>query len=308
MENFLKRAGLRSFEFEPLGGDGSSRSFWRVKTPKESFILILPQEGEFGLKEARSYVLIGRFLEEKGLPVPRIYAYEEEKGFILAEDLGDQRLEDISPEKRYPLYRQALEILASFRGLFKDFPREAALETLFYDSRLMWKREACYFLEEFLSEYLGPSELHQAEDLLFCLWERLKHWARPQAFLHRDFQSRNLMVKGERLYLIDFQAARLGPSAYDLASLLIDPYVALPEKERKRLQKEFEALVSLEPEEFEALALFRNFQILGAFSKLTKAGKVWFRAYIPQAVRTLKELLALFPPEGAALAAYLPSF
>ena len=306
IEKFLACAGLQDFTLRPLKGDGSARRFWRVFTREGSLVLILPQPGDFGRREARSYVLIGEFLRQKGLPVPEIYAYDEESGFILVEDLGDTRLQDLPPARRRPFYQKALQILIRLRENAAAFPGEAALETLHYDASLMWEREARYFLQEFLAPHLTEEEVSKAEGVLRALWEEARKFARPQAILHRDFQSRNLMVRGEELYLIDFQGARLGPSAYDLASLLIDPYVALPEREQDSLRREFESFFPLEPKEFEALALFRNLQILGAFARLSRMGKLWFRDYIPQALKTLRALLKHFPPAGKTLERFLP--
>jgi len=303
---FLHSFGLRPFSLTPLKGDGSKRSFLRVETGGQSLVLILPQPGGFGLREARAYVHIGRFLRQKGLPVPRIYAYDEKRGFILVEDLGDTRLQDLAPERREPFYRQALEILARLSRLGETFPEEVTLEGR-YDASLMWEKEASYFLREFLAPRLkDQAKVKEAESILHALWKKAAGFARPQGVLHRDFQSRNLMLKGGKLYVIDFQAARLGPSAYDLASLLIDPYAGLTDREKTTLRKEFEAQVPLLSGEFEAFCLFRNFQILGAFAKLTREGKRWFEAYIPRALASLRKHLGWFPPEGEALLKLLP--
>ena len=297
----MRREGLFPAEIVPLRGDGSARRFFRLKAGERSLILILPQEGEFGLREARAYAGFSAFLRGYGVPAPEVLAYEEETGLLLVEDLGDLRLFDLPRERRKALYPKAVRILARLRELAASFPRELALEGLSYDAATMWEKEACYFLEAFLARYLGMRELSVFEAPLRALWARLKGLARPEAVLHRDFQSKNLMVKGERLYVIDFQGLRLGPSAYDLASLLIDPYVALSPEEREDLISLAERLIPLERDAFFGLSLFRNFQVLGAFAKLTLEGKSWFAAYIPQALRTLKEHLSLFPPEGEEL-------
>ena len=119
-------------------------------------------------------------------------------------------------------------------------------------------------------------------------------------FLHRDFQSRNIMVRKQGLGILDWQGARFGPLAYDLASLLIDPYVDLSGDEQRQIYCYYlEVLGKTLPEEersfekyYPYLALQRNLQILGAFSFLTRSrGKTYFEAYIPAAVRTLRGLL-----------------
>ena len=114
-------------------------------------------------------------------------------------------------------------------------------------------------------------------------------------------QSRNIMVKGRKVYFIDFQGGRIGPIQYDLASLLIDPYVELPDVIQSELiDYSYELLSSvtdLNQEQFLACyhycRLTRNLQILGAFAFLSKVkGKTYFEKYIPAAVKSLRSNLA----------------
>ena len=124
-----------------------------------------------------------------------------------------------------------------------------------------------------------------------------------KGFMHRDVQSRNIMVKDDQFYFIDFQQGRLGPLQYDLAALLIDPYVQLP----RTLQKElldycFEILTNLKKINknkfytgYRYCAVARNLQILGAFGYLSRVKKkMFFEKYIPDAVKTLKNNLSIF--------------
>ena len=120
--------------------------------------------------------------------------------------------------------------------------------------------------------------------------------------LHRDFQSRNLMVHEGKIRIIDFQGARLGPLGYDLASLLIDPYVSLPiEFQNDLLSCYLSSLEKYIPIDFERfckgyyfLALQRNLQILGAFSFLSqKRKKSFFIRYIKPAAESLNRLLQM---------------
>ena len=127
----------------------------------------------------------------------------------------------------------------------------------------------------------------------------------PQKFfLHRDFQSRNLMVHQNRLWLIDFQGARLGPPQYDLASLLLDPYVNLPLTFQEGLVTAFLSLLQehrkIDPaawrQQYNYVALCRNLQILGAYGFLShQKGKNFFRQFIPIACRSLAYRLELLP-------------
>ena len=119
-------------------------------------------------------------------------------------------------------------------------------------------------------------------------------------FLHRDFQSRNIMIAGKKIGILDWQGGRLGPLAYDLASLLIDPYTNLPVPEKEEIYNAYHQLLRRErpqglasfEKSFPYLAIQRNLQILGAFSFLSRVrGKTYFEDYIPGALQSLRHLL-----------------
>ncbi len=123
-------------------------------------------------------------------------------------------------------------------------------------------------------------------------------------FLHRDFQSRNLMLQHDRLWVIDFQGARLGPLQYDLAALLLDPYVNLPLAGQETLLAEYLFLLQehlpIDPvawrQRYDYVALCRNLQILGAYGFLSQhKGKTFFRQFIPAACRSLQHRLEILP-------------
>jgi aminoglycoside/choline kinase family phosphotransferase len=125
--------------------------------------------------------------------------------------------------------------------------------------------------------------------------------------MHRDLQSRNIMAKDGRFFFIDFQGGRLGPVQYDLASLLIDPYVGLAADEQDRLLdyaiRQMALRQPIDPEKFRRrfafCALSRSLQILGAFGFLsTVKGKKRFARYIPAALRGLASRLAKFGTGG----------
>lgn len=283
--------GITPIRMESLSGDGSARRFFRLHLRGETCILILPQPGRYGLREARSYYRLGRFFRQHGLPVPEIYAFSEPEGLLLVEDLGDTRLAE-HPDK-LALYPRALDLLLHLQSLTPSFPREAVLETLYYHREFIWEKEILYFESWYLQRRRGKRWLPEERRLWREFLKEGESNFLPPVVLHRDFQSRNLMVREGKVYLIDFQGARLGPPSYDLASLLYDPYV-------KRLPREFlwtlyrnrspwpeEALLR----ELRYTRIFRLLQALGAFVKLSLQGKTWFESFIPQAENTLKELL-----------------
>jgi aminoglycoside/choline kinase family phosphotransferase len=150
----------------------------------------------------------------------------------------------------------------------------------------------------------------------FLLADRIEAYA-VEGFIHRDLQSRNIMLRDGKIYFIDFQGGRTGPVQYDLASLLIDPYVNISAACREELSAYAVKRLSVLSGEsqnrcrngFRYCALSRNLQILGAFGFLTAQGKNWFEAAIPDALEGLNRVLADLPrkefPKLAALARQL---
>ena len=167
---------------------------------------------------------------------------------------------------------------------------------------LMIKRESGYFLQAFCKEYLGKIVDEHALNQEFIQLAKRAAQERSDFLLHRDFQSRNLMVYEGKVRIIDFQGARLGPLAYDLASLLIDPYASLGVEEQEAVfnyyvEQASNILQGFDAEQFIRgyifLALQRNLQILGAFAFLSQQkGKSFFEQYIIPATNSLQKRLS----------------
>lgn len=293
---------------QPLAGDGSDRRFFRLLGSPTVVLLHHPHPPGRGVTENDSYFHLGRHLQAQGAPVPEIHHYCREEGWLLLEDLGDINLEAaLKREGREDQlrfrYRQALEILVNLQLRGKEgFNPAWCFDTPMVHRPFLWERECGYFVRAFLQGYLG---LKVSLDDLAPDFERLLTRALtpgPNFFLHRDFQSRNLMIKNGRLRVIDFQGGRLGPLGYDVAALLIDPYVNLQPAWQEELLAYYldlleERLPGADREAFTAqyrhLALSRNLQILGAFGYLTKVKeKANFARYIPTAVAGLRQRLA----------------
>jgi aminoglycoside/choline kinase family phosphotransferase len=174
-----------------------------------------------------------------------------------------------------------------------DFDERWCWDTPRYDRQLMLVRESGYFIRSFWQEMLGRPIPDGLEDEFLGIADQAAE-APAGFFLHRDFQSRNLMVKDGQIRIIDFQGGRRGPLAYDLASLLIDPYAALPRAlQDQLLHRYLERLGRRMPDidsraflrHYSLLALQRNLQIIGAFAFLSRVrGKVFFADYIRPAV------------------------
>ncbi len=291
-----------------LAPDGSQRRFIRLVNPAGQRILVIePPPGDaVGLAEARAAWQIGLHLFNQGIPVPKPYGFEEKSGRLYVEDLGNTRLFDCaanqSEQEQYRWYRLAIQELVAMQLEGVDqFSPTWCWDTPRYDRQLMLERESGYFLAALCRDLLAidyDEALVGNECLLLA--EQASR-APAHFFLHRDFQSRNIMITEEKIRIIDYQGGRLGPLAYDLASLLLDPYVGLSPSMQAELFREYGSLLrsalhydldQLQKEYF-FLSLQRTLQMLGAFAFLShQRQKPFFAAYISPALENLERLLA----------------
>ncbi len=300
--------------WEPLAGDGSDRRWLRLGAGGRSLVM-----ADHGLRpgpavaEADAFVAIGRHLRQAGAPVPAICFADTFAGLVFLEDLGNTRLQEAAgrePDRRRVLgwYREVIDSLVAMamEGA-RGFDPAWAFQTPRYSRELILERECRYFVEAFLNRVAGVSDgFEHFEDEFGAIAENaLRHGV--EGFMHRDFQSRNIMRWQGRWYFIDFQGGRIGPLQYDLASLLIDPYMDLaPAEQEELLGHALLRLASRRPvdparfrQSYTHCALARNLQILGAFGFLgTVQDKPFFTEHIPMALARLNARLAGFAPAG----------
>jgi aminoglycoside/choline kinase family phosphotransferase len=306
---FLEQIGLGGSHLEtcPIPADGSSRSFWRVTINKSriSFIVMAnPPKDPVSFRENQAYLMIGKHLRNTGVTVPEIHTASLEKGWFIMEDMGRASLQQkvsSSGNNWLPLYEMVLEQLLRFQiDGFKGFDPEWCCQTRSYNLQVMLRYEAYYFKEAFLQKYMGLkndfAELEGAFDYIAMTASK----ANNGFLLHRDFQSRNILILKGNAGIIDWQGARSGPLAYDAASLIIDPYVNLTIQERMKIYASYVSLLEGDDPDgrdsfekyFFFLAAQRNLQMLGAFSHLAIAlNKRHFEQYIQPALSTFKWLL-----------------
>jgi aminoglycoside/choline kinase family phosphotransferase/dTDP-glucose pyrophosphorylase len=292
---------------EHLKGDGSDRQWYRLNMDRKSMILV-----DHGIKktdrvdQADAFVNIGRHLFDRDLPVPQIYDGDTFAGYAFLEDLGNLDLQTTvqqtdNYEKIIGMYRSVIQLLIKFSALGAErFDAAWTYQTSSYSKTLILEKECRYFVDAFLNAYLGLEIIYEdfKKEFDFIADKALEH-ALP-GLMHRDFQSRNIMIKNDGFYFIDFQASRMGPIQYDLAALLIDPYVQLPQDIQTRLLgycvEKLQADMNLNADNFRRCyrycRLTRNLQILGAFGYLSRVKKkAHFEKYIPAAIRTLSRNL-----------------
>jgi hypothetical protein len=315
IQNLLRESGriaeAANLTITSITGDGSSRKFWRIRQGDKRICLAVapPVADKLNLAEAKAARFIGLHLLNQGVRVPEQYGWDEEFGLLLFEDFGDRKLHDCvlgeqgdehSIENIRSIYSQVVQNLAMMQvNGAKGFDTAWCWDTPRYDKNIMLERESGYFLQAFWQDYLGKKEPSGLQEEFAYLAERAA-LIPADYFLHRDFQSRNIMLQHREPCFIDFQGGRLGPLAYDLASLLIDPYVALQVDFQEELLEEYldalERLIAVDRnkfvEEYLLLALQRNLQIVGAFAFLSKQRrKIFFEQFLGPAVDSLNTLL-----------------
>ncbi len=243
----LERTQPYDLMLHRLAGDASDRRYYRVSYgvfgEKRSAILMELASPATRIKSEEvtlyhdesgelPFINIHRFLDQIGAPVPRILMADLEAGVLLLEDLGDTLLADVvaqgDRELIARLYKRAIDQLVYLqaKGTERLTDRCLAAHQRFSPELFLW--EFRHFIEYGIEARHGqmPAEPRRVLDESCARWAaRLA--ALPQVFVHRDYHSRNLMVQAERLVMIDFQDALLGPATYDLASLLRDSYVDL---------------------------------------------------------------------------------
>ncbi|MFH1950429.1 MAG: phosphotransferase [Pseudomonadota bacterium] len=305
---YLREEGctIEDVTFQQLPGDGSRRVFWRItaERPDISFVAMAnPPADNTIRRENRAYLMIGRHLRSKGAPLPEIYRHDSEKGWFIMEDMGQKNLQDLvsSGDDPLPTYEKVVNHLFRLQTEgANDFDPSWCCQTERYDPTVMLKYEAHYFRDAFLGRYLGlKAEWPELEPAFGHLAETASK-ADCSFFLHRDFQSRNIMLSDGNIGFVDWQGGRLGPLGYDLASLIIDPYTRLSGELKRNVYEQYMALITEHHPALEEsvekyypyLAIQRNLQILGAFSYLTVVmKKTYFETYIPDALKSLDDLL-----------------
>ncbi len=298
---WVARAGLGEARLRPLAGGGGTRRYFRIQD-RGLVALHGPDPAE-----NLAWLRLGRHLWFKGLPLPRIYEYDLEQGFFLLEDLGGRHLAD--PPASADHYHQAVALLARLhREGMTGLDPEWCYQTRAYSAAMVATQEVGYFLNSTLIRYLGWERLPRG---IRAEARALGRLAAPEAedrvLMHRDFQGRNLLIKEGRVRIIDWQGARPGSAAYDLASLLEETPSGPLSPEAK------EELVSLYVKargpggwrttfhrELVIVGAARLMQALGAYARITLAGKPHFADFMPSVIRSLEErfrspLLAGFP-------------
>ncbi|MGQ0667766.1 MAG: aminoglycoside phosphotransferase family protein [Nitrospiraceae bacterium] len=310
-----------------MAGDASNRRYFRAAVaggPPHSFILMQLAEPE-GFKQSEEavsdathqitelpFVNVLSHLAKAGVSVPALHYYDQAAGLLYLEDFGDLTLAEAVSQAVAPSvesrYKQAINVLLQMqvKATTPADPGCLAFHRSFDLSLLMWEFD--HFLEYGVVARRGTPMCADDWTAVRGEFETIANIlaGQPRVFTHRDYHSRNLMVDGVRLGVIDFQDALMGPATYDLASLLRDAYIRLDEPlvddlvayyldelaERRFVWTDRAAFRRL----FDLTSIQRNLKAAGRFVYIDRVkGNPKFLADIPRVLGYVKRNLEKYP-------------
>lgn len=263
--------GFENFTIETASADASFRRYFRLRLDNgDSFIIMdAPPEKE----DCKPFVTIAKLLESAGVHAPHIYDFNEAQGFMRLADLGSiAYLDKLNSNNVDALYSDAIQAIVKMQTIEAELPAydEALLQfemSLFKD----------WFLEKHLNIQLNDSQCAVLEKTFKFLSDVAL--SQKQAFVHRDYHSRNLMIiesdsSNKNLDInnpgvIDFQDAVQGSVCYDLVSLIKDCYIVWP---RDQLLRWIDAYLEFTPLAFQREEFIKSFDLMGLQRHIKVAG------------------------------------
>jgi aminoglycoside/choline kinase family phosphotransferase len=282
IKNFLHKNRIGNYKIKKIEGDASFRKYFRISYKKNSYILA------FAEKEKKSnilnYVLINKFLRNKGINSPKVIDYNYKNGLALLEDFGNKTyLQIISKSKnKFNIYKSLIKYLIKLQRI--KF-QQNIFRFKKYNFKVL-KREIDLFFIWYLPHVLKIKSNSQILKLRRLLLSILRNnFIKNNYFVHRDFHISNLMACKSRfnnkIGVIDSQDALIGSKAYDVVSIiddvriktdfllkekLFDFYLSLAKREKNFNTHQFK-------KEFSILSVQRAMKIIGIFSRLFKRDK-----------------------------------
>ena len=282
----------------PLPQDASHRRYYRVGDTGGPMLLMDCPPGQ---EDLDGFVRVARYLQSLELGAPQVYQFDQQQGFALIEDFGEQTFTRLleqghDPE---PLYRLATNVLVALRQ------RAVSIPTGFPEYSIGQMAElACLVLDWYVPAHTGEPVTAVLRDAFLDQWSRVLDtaFARGETLVLRDFHVDNLMLREDqegllRCGLLDFQDAARGPALYDLASLLEDARRRIDPALKAAMKKSYTDALGLDlDDDFEAAftvaAAQRHCRVAGVFARLVlRDGRKHYQAYLPEATELLSAAL-----------------
>lgn len=327
IRHFLDHKGFPDAERRFLIGDASTRAYERIRVPGQASMVLMDaprQPNGPPIRDGKPYsqivhlaedvypfVAIDQMLREKGFAAPEIYASDCEQGILLLEDLGSGSVLDNSGAPIAERYQASVECLAHMHGMtfarqivladghvhrIPDYDRAAMkMEAeLLLDWHFPWKQGGQAASEQERRDYIAVWD-HLIDELADC----------ERTLVLRDFHSPNIIWRPEetgigRVGLIDFQDAMIGPSSYDLVSIVQDARVTVERPLADSLMERY-LTARRTDNSFDEAAFLKSWHIMSA-QRACKLNGLWVRlmqrdrkpAYMRHMPRTLWHLSVAF--------------
>lgn len=305
LENLFRQfTGEKILSKQELSASGSNRRYFRFESKNNSIIGV---EGT-SIEENKAFISMAEHFYKQNLPVPQFYAQTDDSRFYIQEDLGDTLLFDyIAGGRKTGVFAESEKEM--LRKTMRKLPAIQVLGAQGFDFTVCYpqpefnERSIFWDLNYFKYSFLKATGLDFQENRLedeFTKFSSILLQSPTNTFMYRDFQSRNVMIKDDEPYFIDFQGGRKGPLFYDVASFLWQAKAQYNENLREELlQTYLDALKELMPvdendfrERLKHFVLFRTLQVLGAYGfRGYFEKKPHFLQSIPFALENLRSIL-----------------
>jgi len=281
-----KIINLMEFKILPIAGDASFRKFYRLKSKKNSKIIIFASKEKY--INLVAYSAINNFLIKNKIIAPKIYEHNLSKGILIVEDFGDTTFNKILVKKnnKLSIYKKLVDLLIKIQKIKPKSKLRSIINrphiVKSYSKSTLHKESDLFFdwyLPLFLSKKKNKEIKKKAKRILSQLYNRLNF---PNScFVHRDYHVENLMKIKKKIGVIDSQDALIGNPAYDLVSLIDDVRIKTSSKLKGQIceyyLKKTKKITKIKREkfleDFDILSVQRSLKIIGIFSRLFKRDK-----------------------------------
>ena len=267
-----------------IKADASFRKFYRKKFKKKSSIIIYSEKEK--IKNLLNYDSVNKLLLKKNINAPRLLSENFNQNLIEVDDLGTKTILDILKKKnanKLKIYKKILTILIKLQKIklkkIKNFQKKF-YKLPIYSNKLIF-RESNLFLDWYIPKIINKNKkLKIKKDLKKIIISLIKKIQLPNTtFVHRDFHVSNLMIKKNKISVIDSQDAVYGNIAYDLASLIDDVRLKTSKNIKEMVYQSYLNLNKKKinkikfKNDFEILSVLRNLKIIGIFTRLAVRDK-----------------------------------
>lgn len=301
-----------------LYGDASYRAYFRASLKSGRTVIIMKMPDGIssaseeitnyqGPKDELPYINISNYLRRHGFPVPEILHYDRKREVLILEDMGNHLLfkevAEADEKTQSEWYGKAVELLARIKNETTRDDDCVAFKRSFDETLLNWEFD--HFVEYLVEARNGKplpdavkKEFSEITKKITAEISRMKY-----VFTHRDYQSRNLMIRDSQLYIIDFQDALMGPELYDMVALTRDSYIELSDGLLHALLEKYSMKRGLDlkaaERDFDLITIQRKMKDAGRFVYIDRVKKnPNYLEHIPRSLKYVKNALERRPEYG----------